>query len=317
MKFAVIIPLYNKAPYVVETLQSIVNQTRWPDEVIVVDDVSTDDGPQVVTAFWKQLPEAFHSRVRTELVRLTVNGGISVARNAGFDRSTADVVTFLDADDLYAPDFFERMAHLFDREQADMVVLRVKLFPSGIAYPNFNPLKPFFEPLGNNAWLMKDPMRIVTSHQYVLGVGSNVVVRREWMLRERFLETIRFYEGIDCWYRHFRRIAAQDHTRIIQLQGDYLHVREVAGSASRSRFLHWTEPPYPPILDRYKRSPLQYDRHMMGLMRGRWMVHSVSNLTTFGQKLRFIWNHRKHCLQQVRYAFGRPLEMWLILRYRF
>jgi glycosyltransferase involved in cell wall biosynthesis len=48
MHYSVIIPLYNKAPYVQASLQSIVDQTKWPDEIIVVDDKSTDGSAEEV-----------------------------------------------------------------------------------------------------------------------------------------------------------------------------------------------------------------------------------------------------------------------------
>lgn len=310
MKFSVIVPLYNKASYVAETLQSVVNQKKWPDELIVVDDASTDGSAERVEAFFRRAPELFLQHTHVRFVRLPENKGISVARNTGFDHSTGDVVTFLDADDLYTVDFLERISDLFENQRADMVVLRVKLFPSGISYPNFEALKQYFEPLGNDAYRMNNPLKVVTSHQYVIGVGSNVVVRREWMEKERFLETIRFYEGIDCWYRHFRRLATVQDACIIQLQGNYLNVREVRGSASRRKFAHWKQAPFPPILERYEHSTYKHDHYMMGLMRGRWIMHSMTNMPSFRQKTLFILNHRKQFIRQLGYSIRRIDEMW-------
>lgn len=302
MKYSVIIPLYNKAAFVKESLQSIVDQTKWPDEVIVIDDKSTDGSAEEVEAFFASAPKAFLQHTRTELFRLPQNGGISVARNAGFDRSTGDVVTFFDADDLYAPGFFERIADLFENFGADLVAMRVKLFPSGIAYPNFGALQHYFEPIGTDAWQMLEPMRVITSHQYVIGVGSNVVIRRKWQEKERFLETVRFYEGIDCWYRHFRQLAAIPGTRMVQLQGNYLNVREVPGSASRTQFKSWKDAPFPPLLNRFKRSGYKYDRRMRGLMRGQWIIHSLSNMPRFRQKALFVLHFRKEFLFQMVYG---------------
>lgn len=303
MNYSVIIPLYNKAPYVQASLQSIVDQTKWPDEIIVVDDKSTDGSAEEVEAFFATAPEKFLKNTRTELVRLPKNGGISVARNAGFEHSTGDVVTFFDADDLYAFDFFERISDLFENYRADMVAMRVKLFPSGIAYPNFGALRQYFEPIGEHAYHMLDPMRVVTSHQYVIGIGSNVVIRRKWMEKERFLETVRFYEGIDCWYRHFRQLATTPGTRIVQLQGDYLKVREVPGSASRTKFPRWSDAPFPPLLNRFKGSGYKYDQLMRGLMRGQWIIHSLSNMPSFRQKILFVVHYRKQFILQVAYGF--------------
>lgn len=302
MHYSVIIPLYNKAPYVQASLQSIVDQTKWPDEIIVVDDKSTDGSAEEVEAFFAAAPEGFLKNTKTKLIRLPENGGISVARNAGFDQSTGDVVTFFDADDLYAFDFFERITDLFENFGADLVAMRVKLFPSGIAYPNFGALRHFFEPIGEHAYHMLDPMRVITSHQYVIGVGSNVVIRRKWMEKERFLETVRFYEGIDCWYRHFRQLAAIPGTRIVQLQGNYLNVREVQGSASRTKFRHWKDAPFPPLLNRFKGSGNKYDRLVLGLMRGQWIIHSLSNMSSVRQKALFILHYRTQFIVQAGYG---------------
>lgn len=304
MNYSVIIPLYNKASYVGETLQSIVNQTKWPNEIIVVDDCSTDNGLAVVEQFFEATTPVFRQHVRTLVISRKWNCGIGITRNVGLDHATGDVVTFLDGDDVYAPDFFERMAELFEEQGADMVTMRVKLFPSGIAYPNFGAVERYHSFIGNNAWLMLDPLKIVTSHQYVIGVGSNVVIRRKWMEKERFTETARFYEGIDCWYRQMRQIA-RSNGRIVQLQGNYLHVREVQGSASRGKFLRWDDPVFPPLLISLEGSKEWYDRDMRGLMRALWIVHSLKNMPYRNQRIRFVWHQRRQFVRQGLYILRR------------
>ena len=90
-RVAVIIPCYNQAEYLAEAIQSALDQTVPPAEIIVIDDGSTDDTAAVAQSF------AQVRCVRQE------NQGSAEARNAGFARSSSEFVTFLDADDRLLP----------------------------------------------------------------------------------------------------------------------------------------------------------------------------------------------------------------------
>jgi len=103
---AVIIPTYNRAELVTQAIDSVLNQTRMPDEIIVVDDGSTDDT-------WQRLQE-YGSPVIP--VRHENNRGRSAARNTGILRSTAELLCFLDSDDLLTPHSIEVRA---DRLEAN------------------------------------------------------------------------------------------------------------------------------------------------------------------------------------------------------
>jgi glycosyltransferase involved in cell wall biosynthesis len=117
---SVIIPVYQGERYLGEALESVLAQTRAPEEVIVIDDGSTD-GTAVVAA-------SFGSRVT--LVRQP-NRGTAVARNVGIDRATRPFVAFLDADDVATPERLERQLELLDRDSPpDLVFGRMEQFIS-------------------------------------------------------------------------------------------------------------------------------------------------------------------------------------------
>ncbi len=103
--FSVIMPLYNKAPYVCKAVESVMEQTYKDWELVVVDDGSTDGSGDAV----KPVND---SRIR--LIRQE-NSGVSAARNRGVAESTAPYICFLDADDWWEPTFLEEMAGLIER----------------------------------------------------------------------------------------------------------------------------------------------------------------------------------------------------------
>jgi hypothetical protein len=102
---SVVIPLFNKAPYVVEAVRSALACDYPPHEVIVVDDGSTDDGPQRVRAL---------ADPRVRLVSQP-NRGVSAARNRGVDEAHGEYVAFLDADDYWTPRYLGAIAELIAR----------------------------------------------------------------------------------------------------------------------------------------------------------------------------------------------------------
>lgn len=102
MRFSVVIPLFNKAPYVKKALESVFNQTFRDFELIVVDDGSTDNSFSIV----REVIEG--AGVDHQLIRQD-NAGVSTARNNGVTASCGEYICFLDADDWWAPNFLERM----------------------------------------------------------------------------------------------------------------------------------------------------------------------------------------------------------------
>lgn len=103
--FSVIMPLYNKAPYVRKAVESVVGQTYADWELIVVDDGSTDDSASIVES------------IRDPRIRLIrqANAGVGAARNRGVKESIASYICFLDADDWWESTFLEEMAGLVER----------------------------------------------------------------------------------------------------------------------------------------------------------------------------------------------------------
>jgi glycosyltransferase involved in cell wall biosynthesis len=97
---SIVIPAYNAAATLDETLQSVRSQTYRALEIIVVDDGSTDDTRAIA-----ERHAAVDNRVQ---VFTQDNAGVAAARNAGWRRARSDLIAFLDADDLWAPTKIEQ-----------------------------------------------------------------------------------------------------------------------------------------------------------------------------------------------------------------
>jgi glycosyltransferase involved in cell wall biosynthesis len=94
---SVVIPSYNSARFVCEAVESALNQSYRPHEVIVVDDGSTDDTVQVLDRFRGSIRYVYRP-----------NGGLSAARNTGIRESGGELIAFLDADDVWLPEKLKR-----------------------------------------------------------------------------------------------------------------------------------------------------------------------------------------------------------------
>lgn len=104
--FSIIIPLYNKAHTIKNTLQTLFNQTYIDFEVIIVDDGSTDNSVELIRQFTTD------SRIR--IIRQK-NQGVSVARNRGIIEATQSWISFLDADDEWLPEYMEKVKLTIER----------------------------------------------------------------------------------------------------------------------------------------------------------------------------------------------------------
>lgn len=132
-RISVVIPCYNDGRYLPETLDSLASQTRKPDEILVVNDGSTD--PDTLALLGRLPP---HIRVLHQ-----ENQGLGMARNNGIKQLTGDLVLILDSDDLIAPDTLEKMeATLEANPDASWVYTQIESFGAWqdiVAVPRWNP----------------------------------------------------------------------------------------------------------------------------------------------------------------------------------
>lgn len=100
-RFSILIPVFNKEKFVAKTIKSVLSQSFADFEIIVINDGSTDKSETEILAL---TDKRIHYLLKE-------NEGVSVARNLGIEKASAEYICFLDADDFWFPNFLETMNH--------------------------------------------------------------------------------------------------------------------------------------------------------------------------------------------------------------
>lgn len=111
---SIITPTYNSEKFITETIQSVQNQTYQNWEMLIVDDYSSDKTVEMVQSF-------MDDDSRIHLIRLSKNSGASKARNEAIKNVQGDYMTFLDADDIWFPDFIQNSINTIEKTQIPFV----------------------------------------------------------------------------------------------------------------------------------------------------------------------------------------------------
>lgn len=122
---SVIVPVFNAGRYLEECLKSILAQTKDNIEIVIVDDGSTDNSPQIIDEF----------AVKNKNIRVIhqKNTGVGTARANGIDASSGTYIGWVDADDVILPNMFEELYQLAEKENADYVYCDYDCFPEGVS----------------------------------------------------------------------------------------------------------------------------------------------------------------------------------------
>lgn len=189
-KLSICIPTYNRADLIGVTLSCVAHQTVKPDEVIVIDNASTDNTEEVVKRFKKY---------GIKYIRNKKNIGMAGNYNRCIELASHEYFTFLPSDDVIAPTWCEEWKRVIHKQQAD-------LYTSPIVVVN-NAYKALWAfQLFNSSRLIKQPQVTQTfAGAYTPGVppsAASIYKKSIWNLLERFRED----EGSECDTRPAMRL---------------------------------------------------------------------------------------------------------------
>jgi glycosyltransferase involved in cell wall biosynthesis len=191
LSVAAIIPLYNGAPFIREALESVLAQTEPADEIIVVNDGSTDEGPDIVADLASRHP----IRLITQ-----ANGGIGAARNRGVAESKSTHFALLDQDDLWSLDHIEVLKRAFVNKAArDLGVVYANLdridMAGRMVRQNLLDEIPVVHPKVSLLRCLGEDMHILP--------GASLIAREAFDKVGRFDERLSGYEDDDLFLRIF------------------------------------------------------------------------------------------------------------------
>jgi len=223
-KVSVIIPAYNVAPFIGETLDSVFAQTFTDYEVIVINDGSPDSDE------FERAIEPYRERIH--YIRQE-NGGASSARNAGLRVAGAEFIAFLDADDVWSPDYLKAQLKFIQEQNCDLVCADAL-----ITGESADAGKTYMETLMGTAPATGEVtfLQLVSAEKSL--ITSGVVARRDRILEVGLFDlALRNAQDFDLWLRlakhgarlaYQRRVLLEYRTRQGSLTGDAInsHLRE-------------------------------------------------------------------------------------------
>lgn len=191
---SIIMPCYNAEQYIKDSINSVLNQTYPHFELIIIDDLSTDNSINIINSF---------SDNRIKLIQLTQNGGAGVARNTGIEAAQGRFIAFLDSDDLWRPNKLEvQLNHMIEGN-----------YP--LSYTQYQK----FTQEGKGKLVI--PPNTVTYNEllYCNIIGCLTAVYDTKILGKQFMPLIRKRQDMGLWLK----ILAQGHTAYCcpQVLADY------------------------------------------------------------------------------------------------
>lgn len=214
-KVSIIIPAYNVAPFIGETLDSVFAQTYKDFETIVINDGSPDT-------------EEFERMLRPYLNRVKYlkqeNRGASVARNAGIRTAQGELIAFLDADDIWLPSYLEEQVRFIRESGSDLVCADAVHFGGSVfdGRTYAETLMPDFPDTGKVTFL-----GLLNGEHHL--ITSGVVASRKSILEVGlFDESLRNAQDFDLWLRLARHGAQLSYQRRVLLRYRY-HENSLSG----------------------------------------------------------------------------------------
>lgn len=186
---SVIVPVYQCEKYLSKCINSILNQTYTELEIILIDDGSIDQSPEICDNF-----AGMDKRVR---VIHQNNRGVSAARNYGLEIANGDYITFVDSDDYLEPDMYERMIEKAEKYTCDVVMCDcVKEFSNQSCivyshdirggYYNYEQLKHEYYP----------HLIMMENVEYPATISNWLILFKKELNKVRYVEGVRFSEDL-------------------------------------------------------------------------------------------------------------------------
>ena len=195
---SIITPNFNAAKFISQTINSVLNQTYENWEMLIVDDCSTDNSIEII--------EKFASKdTRIKLFKLKHNSGPAICRNKGIEMASGSFMTFIDADDLWKPEFI-KTSILQEKKSFGFVFASYHCYNENLE-PKF---KDFIVPnkVTYNDILKQNSISCLTAFINIEKLRKfnmpNVMYRQDMRLWLKYLKNIDYAINIQCYLFGFK-----------------------------------------------------------------------------------------------------------------
>jgi glycosyltransferase involved in cell wall biosynthesis len=184
---SVIIPTYNRARYLCLAIDSVLKQTYENNEILVIDDGSTDNTGEVIRQYGNRVISIYQK-----------NSGVSAARNAGIMAAKGEWIAFLDDDDEWMPDYLSfQAARVLQNPEACMHMTNsLEVFHDGTKTNTFEVKGITKKFQGNSCLIIERPLQFIIE-KHVTALQSIIVKRRVLLKAGLFDYNLRIAEDLD------------------------------------------------------------------------------------------------------------------------
>ena len=198
---SIVIPAYNAEKYIEKTLESVFNQIFTDYEIIVVDDGSTDNTPNILTKYGDKIT----------YIRQRNSGGPSSPRNRGIEIAKAEYIALFDSDDLMFEDKLRRQVNILDKNPevslvfSDFVILNEdgqqnkSMFEKGPVKEIINSIPQ--KKIGCNVYRFEEPIYDEILQNNFIGTSTVVFRKKDILEIGIFNESLIGIEDRDMWLR--------------------------------------------------------------------------------------------------------------------
>lgn len=193
LRFTCVIPAYNREKTLGAAIESVLNQTRKPDEVIVIDDGSVDRTVAIAKSYGKQVRVISQS-----------NGGASKARNRGAREAQSEWIAWLDSDDVWYPHYIENVEKAMLATDASAMLYFSNMKLDSEQFRSDRLWDPLDLNFGNELYLLiENPRAFALKYHFMAMLQSSVMSREAFENLNGFDAALSVHEDLHLFLMFF------------------------------------------------------------------------------------------------------------------
>jgi len=283
--FSLIIPVFNKEKYIINVIDSILQQIVLPSEIIIIDDCSTDNGMKIARDYAAK-SEHFSRFIFSEN---TINSGPGITRNKGISLASSEYILFMDADDELEKDHIFNFSECIMHYGSNMLISRVRIPASGRIQPSESVLKRC-KRMAENTVMISCPLELMKTD--ILFISANYCFNRKYFEGIVFSQEYHFEDW--CFtYRLLRKMKLNNEPLWILEKPSYIYTDDNPLSLSLTSIKNVDRFSIPLVCIELKNDK---EIEILNKMFSIWFFDSLRRIETPILKLKFINKFRKDIL---------------------